>query len=166
MDSLHLTKNCQWNESWSVKSGSFTLALLLPKNQGHLGRAVKSLFHTCIPKPFFTKWEQSMGLDWKPTYQLTNASVHPTNVTQLCERWEMNALVREFSHLYSSIPQPFFTKWEQKYGKLSYQLTNVTFRNVSFQKCRYESYRDSYRTRSAQAFSSHPATWVSLVSMG
>ena len=32
------------------------------------------------------------------------------------------------------------------------------FRKVSFQKCRYETYRDSYRTRSAQAFSSHSTT--------
>jgi hypothetical protein len=70
-----------------------------------------------------------------------------------------------FSHLYSkSIFYKVGTKVWDLTGNLLINSRTWALRNVSFQKCRYESYRDSYRTWSAQAFSSHPATWASLVS--
>ncbi len=42
------------------------------------------VYHTCIPQPFFTKWEQKRGLDVKLTYQLTNVR------DQKCELSEMS----------------------------------------------------------------------------
>jgi hypothetical protein len=63
-----------------------------------------------------------------------------------------------FSHF---LLQSFFTELEQKYGtwlETTYRLTHVSFQKVNFQKCRYEAYWDSYRTWSAQAFSSHSTT--------
>ena len=70
-----------------------------------------------------------------------------------------------FSHLYSTTSgHRNGTKVWDLTGNLLINSRMWAFRNVIFQKCRYESYRDSYRTRSAQAFSSHLATWASLFS--
>jgi hypothetical protein len=59
-----------------------------------------------------------------------------------------------FGHLYSTtIFHNGGTKVWDLTGNLPINSRTWEFRNVSFQKCRYESYRDSFRTRSAQAFS-------------
>ncbi len=66
------------------------------------------------------------------------------------------------------ISQPLFTELKQKYGTWrKIYLSNHkchSERKVSYVNVDTRPIEKKYRTQSAQAFSSHPATWASLVS--
>ncbi len=69
------------------------------------------------------------------------------------------------SHLYyTTIFLKVGTKVWDLTGNLLINSRMWALKSVSFQKCWCTAYQASYRTQSAHAFSSHPATWASLIS--